>query len=106
MKLNITCIIGAAATSKLHTTVKIATHYAHAVVHVNDASKSVSVAGSLISKELYGDFIKGINTDYERVRELNKNTQSQNKFISIEEARANKFPVDWANTEIAKPAFT
>ena len=106
MKLNIPLLIGGATTSKVHTAVKIAPHYSHAVVHVNDASKSVPVAGSLISKELYGDFIKGINTDYERVRELNKNTQSQNKFISIEEARANKFPVDWANTEIAKPAFT
>src|SRR5690606_19467701 len=41
----------------------------------------------------------------ERVREQNKNAQSQNKFISLDEARQNKFPIDWNNMEIAKPNF-
>lgn len=99
-------LIGGATTSKVHTAVKIAPHYSHAVVHVNDASKSVPVAGSLISEDLYADFIKTVNTDYERVREQNKNAQSQNKFISIEEARGNKFPVNWDTTSIAAPSFT
>lgn len=99
-------LIGGATTSKVHTAVKIAPYYSHAVVHVNDASKSVPVAGSLISEELYTDFIKTVNTDYERVREQNKNAQSQNKFISIEEARENKFHVNWDTTSIAAPLFT
>ena len=46
-----------------------------------------------------------INKDYERVREQNKNAQSQNKLISMSEARENKFPIDWNKTEIAKPNF-
>ena len=46
-----------------------------------------------------------VNKDYERVREQNKNAQGQNKFISMEEARANKFPIDWNKAEITKPAF-
>jgi 5-methyltetrahydrofolate--homocysteine methyltransferase len=98
-------LIGGATTSKVHTAVKVAPHYSGAVVHVNDASRSVPVAGSLISEELRGTFMDGVNKDYERVREQNKNAQSQNKFISIAEARENKFPIDWNATVIAKPAF-
>jgi len=102
---NIPLLIGGATTSKVHTAVKVAPHYSHAVVHVNDASKSVPVASSLISKELRGAFMQDVVKDYERVREQNKNAQGQNKFISLEEARQNKFPVDWRKTEIARPAF-
>ncbi len=98
-------LIGGATTSKVHTAVKVAPHYSGAVVHVNDASRSVPVAGSLISEELRGAFMNDVHKDYDRVREQNKNAQSQNKFISIEEARANKFPIDWNKTEIIKPAF-
>ncbi|MCC6838167.1 MAG: DUF559 domain-containing protein, partial [Bacteroidia bacterium] len=98
-------LIGGATTSKVHTAVKIAQNYSGAVVHVNDASKSVPVASSLISEELRDSFMQGVNKDYERVREQNKNAQSQNKFISIEEARSNKFPIDWKKTDIVKPSF-
>ncbi len=98
-------LIGGATTSKVHTAVKIAQNYSGPVVHVNDASKSVPVASSLISNELRADFMDGINKDYARVREQNKNAQGQNKFISIADARANKFPIDWNTTEITKPSF-
>jgi len=98
-------LIGGATTSKVHTAVKIAQNYSGPVVHVNDASKSVPVASSLISDELRHAFMIDIKKDYDRVREQNKNAQSQNKFISIEEARANKFPIDWSKTEIVKPTF-
>ncbi|MFN7691211.1 MAG: methionine synthase, partial [Bacteroidota bacterium] len=96
-------LIGGATTSKVHTAVKIAQNYSGPVVHVNDASKSVPVASSLISDELRKVFMDELNKDYERVREQNKNAQSQNKFVSIEEARANKFAIDWKATNIAKP---
>lgn len=99
-------LIGGATTSKVHTAVKIAQNYSGPVVHVNDASKSVPVASSLISDELRESFMADVHKDYERVREQNKNAQSQNKFISLQEARANKFPVDWKKTEIVTPAFT
>jgi 5-methyltetrahydrofolate--homocysteine methyltransferase len=97
-------LIGGATTSKVHTAVKIAQNYSGPVVHVNDASKSVPVASSLISNELRADFMKEIDKDYERVREQNKNAQGQNKFISLKEARENKFKVDWTKAEIIKPA--
>lgn len=98
-------LIGGATTSKVHTAVKIAKNYSGPVVHVNDASKSVPVASSLISDDLRSAFMAEVEKDYERVREQNKNAQSQNKFISISEARANKFPIDWNKTEISEPAL-
>lgn len=98
-------LIGGATTSKVHTAVKIAQNYSGPVVHVNDASKSVPVASSLISNELRDSFMADVKKDYERVREQNKNAQSQNKFISITEARQNKFPIDWQKTTITKPSF-
>ena len=98
-------LIGGATTSKVHTAVKIAQNYSGPVVHVNDASKSVPVASSLISKELRDAFMVEVTKDYDRVREQNKNAQGQNKFISLKEARENKFPIDWNKTEIVKPTF-
>ena len=99
-------LIGGATTSKVHTAVKIAPNYKFPVVHVNDASKSVPVASSLISDELRAEFMKGVHVEYERVREQNKNAQAQNKYIPIGEARKNKFPVDWENQRPVKPVFT
>ena len=98
-------LIGGATTSKVHTAVKIAQNYSGPVIHVNDASKSVPVASSLISNELRDAFMSDVTKDYDRVREQNKNAQSQNKFIPIAEARENKFPIDWEKTEITKPTF-
>jgi 5-methyltetrahydrofolate--homocysteine methyltransferase len=98
-------LIGGATTSKVHTAVKIAQNYSGPVVHVNDASKSVPVASSLISKELRDAFMAEVNKDYERVREQNKNAQGQNKFIPLAEARENKLKLDFSNGSISKPAF-
>ena len=98
-------LIGGATTSKVHTAVKVAPHYSHPVVHVNDASRSVPVVSSLISKELREDFAKEVAKDYERVREQNKNAQAQNKFVSLKTARENKFKIDWDKTQITRPSF-
>ncbi len=103
--MNIPLLIGGATTSRVHTAVKIAPNYSFPVVHVNDASKSVPVASSLISKELRPAFMKEVEADYVRLREQNKNAQAQNKFIPIAEARANKFATDWDTLSPVKPAF-
>ncbi|MEI6815597.1 MAG: methionine synthase [Bacteroidota bacterium] len=103
--MKIPLMIGGATTSKVHTAVKIAPQYSHPVVHVNDASRSVGVAGSLVSLDLRKDFVKKIEEEYEQLRELNKNASSQNKFISLAEARANKLPIDWKESVITKPSF-
>lgn len=99
-------LIGGATTSRVHTAVKIAPHYSGPVIHVNDASKSVPVASNLLSNDLRPAFMEEVRADYEKVRELNKNAQSQNKFVSLAEARLNKFPINWESHEPAKPLFT
>lgn len=98
-------LIGGATTSRVHTAVKIAPHYSQPVVHVNDASKSIPVVQNLISDDLKPAFAAEINKNYERIREQNKNAQGQNKFISMQEARSNKFAIDWSKEEITMPAF-
>jgi 5-methyltetrahydrofolate--homocysteine methyltransferase len=101
---DIPLLIGGATTSKVHTAVKIAPNYKHPVVHVNDASKSIPVVSSLISKDLKQKFAEDVAKDYDRVREQNKNAQGQNKFISLKEARENKLQLDFSNGAVTKPS--
>jgi 5-methyltetrahydrofolate--homocysteine methyltransferase len=103
-------LIGGATTSKVHTAVKIAPQFSYPVVYVNDASRTVPVAQSLISKELQKEFADKVSEEYEKLRVLNKNAQSQNKFIPLKEARANKLQIDWSAHKVTyngdfKPSF-
>ncbi|MCU0432638.1 MAG: methionine synthase [Bacteroidia bacterium] len=97
-------LIGGATTSRVHTAVKIAPHYAQPVIHVNDASRSVPVATALLSADQRENLVNEINADYERVRIQNERAQSADKFISINEARQNKFTIDWSSHTPAAPA--
>jgi len=93
---HIPLMIGGATTSKAHTAVKIETHYKnHQVVHVTNASRSVGVASSLLSKEKKDNFIKEIKEEYQAVRERHAERQSDTRRITLEAARANHFPIDW-----------
>lgn len=102
---SIPLLIGGATTSKVHTAVKIAPHYDHPVIHVNDASRSVPVVSTLLSDDQKPVLVESVNKEYAHLRELNKNAHSQNKFVSLAEARRNKLPVDWKKTVFTKPAF-
>ena len=104
-QLDIPLLIGGATTSKVHTAVKIAPKYNQPVVHVNDASRCVGVAGNLISKINRQKFVEEVNTEYERLRTQNNQSRSKDIFISIEEARKNKTKINWNETEITKPKF-
>ena len=99
-------LIGGATTSKVHTAVKIAPHYSHPVVHVNDASRCVPVAGALISKELRTEFAAQVTAEFERLREHHKNARSQQVIVPLEVARKNKQTIDWSKHDFVKPAFT
>ena len=105
-QFKIPLLIGGATTSKVHTAVKIAPGYSQPVIHVNDASRSVTVAGSLLSDGLKKEFLENTKTEYERLRELNKNAHAAVKFISLDQARRNKFKINWKETKIHKPSFT
>ncbi len=106
--LNIPLLIGGATTSKTHTALKIEPHYSNApVIHVLDASKSVGVASTLLSEDLVAreKYLRGIKEDYEKTR-IARAGKRKKKMISIEEARANRFQIDWNNYHIPEPKFT
>jgi 5-methyltetrahydrofolate--homocysteine methyltransferase len=98
-------LIGGATTSKLHTAVKVAPAYSGNVVHVLDASKAVTVASSLLSKDESANFVAGVKREYEEMRELHANRRSDIEYVTLEQARANKATIDWANEEIKQPNF-
>ncbi len=105
-KLDIPVMIGGATTSKMHTAVKIAPHYDHPVVYVTDASRSVSVASKLISKEHKSGFFTELTEDYQKVRERFKHQNEQRQLLNIEKARANSFKTDWQKNPPARPSMT
>ncbi len=96
-------LIGGATTSKVHTAVKIEPHYNYPVVHVNDASRSVPVVSSLLSKELRDSFIEQIRSENERTRSYHKADRAQAKFLSLSEAQKNKFTI--SKQKGTKPNF-
>ena len=100
--LNIPIMIGGATTSRAHTAVKIAPQYRETVIHVNDASRAVTVAGSLLNsdKKLYA---KTIREEYDLFRETFLNRSRDKNFLTIEQARKNKLQLDWNNFTPVKP---
>jgi 5-methyltetrahydrofolate--homocysteine methyltransferase len=90
-------LIGGATTSRVHTAVRIAPHYAGPVVYVPDASRSVPVAQQLISRETREKFVADLVQDYERIREQHAQRKGP-PLVSLAEARANKPAIAWAMT--------
>nr|BFF37358.1 hypothetical protein BACT7_22200 [Tenacibaculum mesophilum] len=101
--LEIPLLIGGATTSKAHTAVKIDTQYKNAVVHVNDASRAVTVVGDLLNKETSNEYVAKLKKDYEEFRDKFLKRGKQKYYIPIEEARERKFRIDWETTNITKP---
>ncbi|WP_348743854.1 methionine synthase [Tenacibaculum sp. 190524A05c] len=103
-EMNIPLLIGGATTSKAHTAVKIAPKYTNSVVHVNDASRAVTVVGNLLQEnnKIYKEEIR---SEYVKFRDQFLNRTKQKNYITIEEARKNKFQINWGTSEITKPDF-
>ena len=99
-------MIGGATTSRMHTAVKIAPQYDDGVVHVLDASRSVTVAGSLLSKEQKPAFLNGIKKEYDKLKEDFGNKRSAKAYLRFEEAQKNGAVIDWDNFTPIKPSFT
>ncbi|NNE75888.1 MAG: methionine synthase, partial [Pricia sp.] len=89
--------------SKAHTAVKIDTQYSNSVVHVNDASRAVTVVGDLLQKETSEGYKKSIKQDYNVFREKFLNRSQHKSYKSIEAARKNKFRIDWETFKPIKP---
>lgn len=100
--LDIPLIIGGATTSKAHTSVKIAPNYNNTVVHINDASRAVTVVGNLLQKDNQV-FKNEIREEYDKFRTQFLTRGKRKEYLSIEDARKNKFQINWSKTEIVKP---
>ena len=98
-------LIGGATTSKAHTAVKLQPNYDEGVVHVNDASRAVTVAGQLLAKESKTGYLNEINAEYERVRVGYSTKQQKERYVSLERARKMRFPWIESEAAISKPTF-
>jgi 5-methyltetrahydrofolate--homocysteine methyltransferase len=103
--LKIPLLIGGATTSRAHTAVKIAPNYEGPVVYVPDASRSVSVAQSLLTQEQRDQYIDDIKGDYARLREQHANKKAL-PIVSLADARANKMKLQFSGEHAPrKPKF-
>ena len=100
---SIPLMIGGATTSKRHTAVKIAPKYEKKVVHVLDASRAVTVASSLVSKEKCSNFLNDIETEYGAIRRDFENRVGPSTQVSIVEARKNSLELDWEGYQPHRP---
>lgn len=105
LNIKIPVMIGGATTSRAHTAVKIAPEYEATVVHVNDASRAVTVASNLLNTETKSDFSIALREEYNTLREGYLNRSREKSFLTIEEARKNKFKIDWENYQSVQPNF-
>lgn len=105
LNIKIPIMIGGATTSRAHTAVKIAPEYKETVVHVNDASRAVTVATNLLQPETKTAYAKTVREEYDHLREGYLNRSREKNFLSITEARKNKLQLDWKNYNPTKPNF-
>ncbi|MBL1281432.1 MAG: methionine synthase [Fluviicola sp.] len=102
-KLDIPLMIGGATTSRVHTAVRIDEHFnLNQTVHVLDASRSVTVVESLLGSKKEA-FLENIVAEYAKVREHHQKSRKRKTLLTIEEARENKFQLDWSSQRIVKP---
>ena len=105
LNIKIPIMIGGATTSRAHTAVKIAPEYKATVVHVNDASRAVTVASNLLNTESKTDFSIALRKEYDTLRDGYLNRAREKNFLTIDAARKNKFKIDWNNYKPKQPNF-
>jgi len=100
--MSIPLLIGGATTSKAHSAVKIAPNYSHSVVHVNDASRAVTVVGNLLQED-HQLYKNSVRTEYEKFRAKFLERGKVKEYHSIAEARAKAFKIPWQEASIVEP---
>lgn len=99
-------LIGGATTSRAHTALRIEPGYqAGPTIHVVDASRAVGVASQLLSDTGKDDYVDKIRKEYVELRARHQNKKSEVEMISLVEARANKYPIEWADDTVTRPSF-
>ena len=96
-------LIGGATTSRVHTAVKVAPGYHGPTVYVEDASRSVSVVGNLISDDRRDAYFAEISADYSRIRGAYGDRKNKGRFLALAEARRRKVALDWVGYAPPKP---
>jgi 5-methyltetrahydrofolate--homocysteine methyltransferase len=96
-------LIGGATTSRAHTAVKIDPAYNHSVVHVNDASRAVTVVSQLLQKDQETDYRQSVKDDYAIFRENFQKRKDSKTYIPLLDAREQKFNVDWDANPPVRP---
>jgi 5-methyltetrahydrofolate--homocysteine methyltransferase len=105
-QFEIPLLIGGATTSRMHTAVRIAPEYDNGVLHVLDASRSVTAAGSLLSKEQKPVFLESVKKEYDKLREDFGSKRSVKTYLPFEDAQKNGAKIEWENFVPVKPSFT
>ena len=103
--LDIPLLIGGATTSVAHTAVRIDPQYAHGVLHVKDASRSVATVADLVSPERRTNFIETTQRQFDRLRETRAARDPSARLLSLADARARREELDWEKAAPA-PSFT
>lgn len=95
-------LIGGATTSRMHTAVKIAPQYDNGVLHILDASRSVTAVSSLLNQDKK-QLLQKTKEEYEtlRIQFLNKNKK---ELIPYKESVITKEYFDWKNYKPVSPA--
>lgn len=99
-------LIGGATTSRMHTAVKIAPQYDEGVVYVLDASRSVTVATNLLSKDAKKPFLEATTEEYNKLRDEFENKKVIKEYLPFAQAQSNGMKIDWDNHTLLKPTFT
>jgi len=98
-------LIGGATTSRIHTAVKVAPNYSGPVIHGIDASRSVTMCSNLMNKDLRDNYIRSVKEEYDKAREAHLNKKSDKRYVSIDNARADKFQISLDGDVAPKPTF-
>ena len=99
-------LIGGATTSRMHTAVKIAPEYEHGVVHVLDASRSVTVAGTLLNAGNKPAYLQEITEEYTKLKEDFDSKRTVKQYLTLPQAQDNRVKIDWKNYTPPVPQFT
>ncbi|MCC6760949.1 MAG: methionine synthase, partial [Chitinophagaceae bacterium] len=99
-------LIGGATTSRMHTAVKIAPQYDNGVIHVLDASRSVTVAGSLLNNDTKSGFLNTLRNEYDKLAESFHAKKVVKNYLPLAAAQQNKVPINWEGYTPPTPAFT
>ncbi len=107
-EFNLPLMIGGATTSRTHTAVKIEPQYRRApVVHVLDASRAVAVVSSLLTENQAdkASFETAIRQEYDKIRVDRATRQAAKNYLTLEQARSNRFKPDWVKHPPRQPNF-